>query len=93
MGIGSMADYVLAPYQCRAARAAAGWSRDVLAEKSGVSVRTILSFEKPPERDITKPNRMALRQALETTGIRFTDFGIDLSNLPSHRAWMEKNHA
>lgn len=88
-----MGEPVLLGHQSRMARAAARLSRKQLAAKSNVSERTIAAFEHWNPRNITRVNAMALRTALEETGVRFTDLGVDLSNLPSHRAWMEKNHA
>lgn len=67
----------MTPAQCRAARALVGMSQDRLAEASGVAKRTIASFEKedrqPYERTIS-----ALRAALETAGVIFTDNGVGL---------------
>lgn len=88
MGIPSMSDVVLYPHQSRMARAAARVTREQLAAKSCVSVRTICAFEAPDPRNITRANALALRHALEETGVRFTDFGVDLSNLPTHATWM-----
>jgi transcriptional regulator with XRE-family HTH domain len=59
--------------QIRAARAALGWSIDELAQKSGISARTIKRFEAfngvPPSRTSTLMNVQA---ALEGAGIEFT---------------------
>lgn len=86
-----MVDAVLYAHQCRMARAAARLTRAELATKSRVSIRTICAFEAPDPRNITRANAMALRRALEETGVQFTGFGVDLSNLPSHAEWMAKN--
>lgn len=79
-------DPILYPHQCRMGRAAARMTRQKLAEMSGVSGRTICAFESPTPRAITKVNRAALRRALETTGVRFTGFGIDLLGLEKRNA-------
>jgi transcriptional regulator with XRE-family HTH domain len=58
--------------QIRAARAALGWSIDKLAEKSGVSGRTIKRFEAlnglPPSRSSTLYD---LQTTFEAAGIEF----------------------
>ncbi|RBI83329.1 transcriptional regulator [Rhodosalinus halophilus] len=58
--------------QLRAARNALGWSIEYLAERSGVSVRTIIRYEDhddvPPSRS---GNLKALRRTLENAGIEF----------------------
>jgi transcriptional regulator with XRE-family HTH domain len=56
------------------ARAALGWSLDVLAARCGVSRRAILRFEQgeslPRSRTL-----FAIREALEAAGIRFANGG------------------
>ena len=58
--------------QIRAARAALGWSIERMAEKSGVSGRTIKRFESfngvPPSRSSTLYD---IQTALEAAGIEF----------------------
>jgi transcriptional regulator with XRE-family HTH domain len=58
--------------QIRAARAALGWSIEEMAEKSGVSGRTIKRFEAhhgvPPSRSSTLQD---IQYALEAAGIEF----------------------
>jgi len=58
--------------QIRSARAALGWSAHALAERSGVSLRTLLRFEQvdrvPPSRSSTL---LDVRRALEAAGIEF----------------------
>lgn len=65
-----MADekYDLTAAQCRAARALLGWSQDELAQKSGVGVSTIRTFE-PGKTKPIKANLSALRHALEVGGV------------------------
>jgi transcriptional regulator with XRE-family HTH domain len=56
--------------QVRAARALLGWSRDQLAEESGIPKRTLLRFESGDGR----PHRRtaeAVRAALEAAGVCF----------------------
>ncbi len=58
--------------QIRAARAALGWSVHVLAEKSGVGVRTLARFEQvdsiPPSRSSTLRD---VQRCLEAAGVQF----------------------
>jgi transcriptional regulator with XRE-family HTH domain len=58
--------------QLRAARAALGWQIELLANRSGVSVRTIIRYEDtkgvPPSRS---GNLEKLVVALESAGIEF----------------------
>jgi transcriptional regulator with XRE-family HTH domain len=58
--------------QCRAARGLIGWSRDKLAENSGVPTRTLSDFElsatAPRQRTVA-----AVRTALEAAGVEFTN--------------------
>ncbi len=60
--------------QCRAARAGLEWSREDLAQKAGLSDRTITDFERGA-REPHDNNKRAIRQAFETAGVRFTDEG------------------
>jgi predicted transcriptional regulator len=59
--------------QIRAARAAIGWSIEQLAERSGVSARTIKRYEAlegiPPSRTTSL---IDVKAALEEAGIEFT---------------------
>jgi transcriptional regulator with XRE-family HTH domain len=63
---------VLTPQQLRAARALLGWSREDLAEKSGVGAGTIKDFEinnsDPKQGTVQKWQR-----ALEAGGVKFID--------------------
>jgi transcriptional regulator with XRE-family HTH domain len=63
---------VLTPMQLRAARAFVGWSREELAEKSGVPAITTKQFENGD----TDPRLSTLhkwRRALEAAGVIFID--------------------
>lgn len=65
----------MTPEQCRAAR---GWldvSQTELAEAGGVSLSTVRDFEKGRRVPIGN-NMNALRAALESKGIKFTENGI-----------------
>jgi transcriptional regulator with XRE-family HTH domain len=59
--------------QIRAARAALGWSVNILAEKAGVASKTISRFEEvdgvPPSRSSTL---LDVKSAIEAAGIEFT---------------------
>ncbi len=58
--------------QIRSARAALGWSASALADRSGVSLRTLLRFEQldgvPPSRS---SNLIEVQKALEAAGVEF----------------------
>lgn len=63
------------PEQVRAARSLLGWSQQNLAEKAGVAVSTVADFERG-QRNLVPNNAFAIRQALETVGILFTETGV-----------------
>lgn len=69
-------EIVIYPHQVRMARAVLRMSQHALAAASGVSQRTISSFESANPKKTTRVNRAALRDALEKRGARFTGFGI-----------------
>ena len=59
----------MSPEQCRAARGWLGWSRDDLARKANVSLRTVAAFER--EETTPQPNNLAaMRRAIEAGGVR-----------------------
>ncbi len=63
------------PDQCRAARALLNWSQPELAERAGITVNPIISFEKDGE---AKPAARTMRRivhAFDMAGIAFTDNG------------------
>ena len=63
---------VLTPKQLQAARTLVGWSRDRLAEKSGVAAETIKRFEiKGSDPRLGTVNKW--RRALEVAGVQFID--------------------
>ena len=58
--------------QLQMARAALGWSFDVLGEKSGVSSRTIRRIESEGGLEkATAPNLKLIKQTLEQAGVEF----------------------
>ncbi|AQQ02401.1 hypothetical protein B0E33_01350 [Roseibium algicola] len=61
---------MLSPRECKAARAGLDWSRDELAEKSGVGKRTIVDFENGAREPINA-TKLALKSALEAGGAKF----------------------
>jgi transcriptional regulator with XRE-family HTH domain len=67
-----MAQIDISAAQCRAARALIDWSREALAEASRVGLRTLVDFERGARkpRDVTLD---ALRRALESAGVEFTN--------------------
>lgn len=61
--------------QIAAARALVSWSRQDLADRSGVSLRTIARFESG-EGDITTAKLERLEDALTAEGVEFIDGGV-----------------
>ena len=66
--------------QIKAARGLLDWSRQDLAERSGVSERTVARFE-AGEGDITVSKLEQLEDALYLAGIEFIDGGVVLETL------------
>jgi transcriptional regulator with XRE-family HTH domain len=71
---------VLSPNQCRAARGLFAMSRQELANASGVSLRTISSFEDVSDRLPTAANLAAIQTALQRLGVVFQDGGVEWSS-------------
>lgn len=68
----------MSPAQLRAARAMAKLTVDQLAEASSVSRGSIIRFEN--ERGSMRASgEQALQRALEASGIRFTERGVELA--------------
>jgi transcriptional regulator with XRE-family HTH domain len=65
----------VSPYQCRAARGFFAMSQQELANASGVSLRTISSFEDASDRLPTAANLAAIEKALRRLGVVFQDDG------------------
>jgi DNA-binding XRE family transcriptional regulator len=65
---------VMTPQQLRAARALAGWSRKVLAQKACVHHQTIVGIELL-ERNCEPSTIQKIRRALEVAGAVFIDDG------------------
>jgi ribosome-binding protein aMBF1 (putative translation factor) len=74
---------IMAPEQCRAARAWLNWSQGELAEKASVGLSTVKSFEGGLRTPIAN-NLTAMQRALETGGIEMV-FGKDGN--PAGIAW------
>ncbi|WP_413717299.1 helix-turn-helix domain-containing protein [Silicimonas sp. MF1-12-2] len=73
--------------QLRAARNALDWSIEELAEKSGVSVRTIIRYEQHDEVPPTRGgNLYSLIAALEAAGIEFIGSPEDGPGIRIHSA-------
>lgn len=66
---------MIVPQQIAAARALLGWSRQDLADRAGVSLRTLARFESG-EGDITTTKLARLEDALLSQGIAFVDGGV-----------------
>jgi transcriptional regulator with XRE-family HTH domain len=67
----------ISPDQCRAARGLFAMSRQELANASGVSLRTITSFEDTTDRVPTAANLAAIRSALQRLGVVFNHAGVE----------------
>ena len=70
--------------QVAAARGLLGWSRQDLAERADVSLRTIARFESG-EGDITASKLEKLENVLLGVGIAFVDGGVTLESLKRER--------
>lgn len=69
----------MSPEQCRAARGWLGWSQQQLADKAGIGVSTVRTFEDGSEKPI--PNNLAAIQwAVEGGGL---DLLFDKDGLPN----------
>jgi transcriptional regulator with XRE-family HTH domain len=64
----------MSPAQSRAARALLDWSQETLAARASVSVTTLRNFERGASVPVTN-NLAAIRTALETAGVEFTNGG------------------
>ena len=75
--------------QIKMARAALGWSIQLLAEKSLVSVRTIKRIESEGMIEkVTPANMKLLRETLEAAGIEFIG---EAGEGPGVRLWSKSN--
>ncbi|MDB2454658.1 helix-turn-helix domain-containing protein [Planktomarina temperata] len=77
--------------QLKMARAALGWSIQVLADKSMVSVRTIKRIESEGMIEkVTPANMKLLRETLQAAGIEFIGNACDG---PGVRLWSNPNQS
>jgi hypothetical protein len=67
----------ISSYQCRAARGLFAMTQQELADSSGVSLRTITSFEDSSDRVPIAANLAAIRKAFERLGVLFTEAGVE----------------
>jgi transcriptional regulator with XRE-family HTH domain len=77
----------ITPAQCKAARALIDMDQASLAKASNVSRNTIVSFE-TGQREPGANNIAAIRSALESAGVEFTNGGqpgVRLSRKPRHQ--------
>ena len=75
--------------QIRMARAALGWSFEVMAERSGVSARTIRRIESEGGlMNATNANMRLIRETLEAAGIEFIG---EAGEGPGVRLWSKSN--
>ena len=63
---------MLTPEQCRAARGLLNWSQPQLAERAGVGLSTVRSFEVGRHQPI-RANLAAMQAVFEAEGIEFTN--------------------
>lgn len=61
--------------QVRAARSLVGWSQQELATRAGVAVSTVADFERGLRIPVPN-NALAIRHALERSGVVFTETGV-----------------
>lgn len=61
-------------WQCRAARAALGWSAEKLADEAGLSRKTLTDFE-GEKRKMQSANIDAVLAAFDRAGVYFDDKG------------------
>jgi DNA-binding XRE family transcriptional regulator len=79
---------LLAPSQCRAARALLDWTQDDLAARAGVGRSTVRGFE-GGQHMLQRATAAAIRRALEEAGVIFlcpepgAGPGVRLSRMPS----------
>jgi transcriptional regulator with XRE-family HTH domain len=64
----------ISPKLCKAGRALLGWSRNHLADASGLNVTTVADYERG-DRDTYESTRAKLQEALEGGGIVFLAVG------------------
>lgn len=77
--------------QLKMARAALGWSIQLLADKSLVSVRTIKRIESEGMIEkVTPANMKLLRETLEAAGIEFVG---EADDGPGVRLWAKPNQS
>ena len=77
--------------QMRMARAALGWSFEMMADKCGVSSRTLRRIESEGGLDsATNANLRLIRETLQTAGIEFIG---DEGNGPGVRLWSNSNQS
>ena len=68
------------PAQCRAARAALGWSQEKLAKETGIGRVTIAEFEKLEDgKPLRKVSMLAIEKALSDAGVSFSEDGKSIS--------------
>ena len=77
--------------QIRMARAALGWSFEIMAEKCGVSSRTLRRIESEDGlQKATKANLRLIRETLQAAGIEFIG---DAGEGPGVRLWANSNQS
>ena len=65
----------MSPEQCRAARNWLAWSQAELAAKANVGLSTVKDYERGARTPIAN-NLIAIQQAMEKVGMRFTESSV-----------------
>lgn len=72
----------MTPAQCRAGRALLDMTQPMLAAAAGLGLSTVVDFEKS-RRTVSEESQAAIRRALESAGVEFTNGnqpGVRLGN-------------
>jgi transcriptional regulator with XRE-family HTH domain len=88
---GDQIDVTVTPEQVKTARELLGWSQAELAVKVGVSETAITLFEREKRRLLVLDSK-ALRNALESAGVEFTNFGEPSARVRPEYAGMSLDH-
>jgi transcriptional regulator with XRE-family HTH domain len=62
----------MSPHQCRAARGLLDMSQSLLAEAAGLSLSTVVGYERQRRR-VSDESIAAMKAALEAAGVQFTN--------------------
>ena len=79
----------MTPAQARAARALIGMTQGTLAEAAGVSLSTVVDFERE-RRVVAERSAAAIRAALEAAGVIFIDANGDGAGVRLRKSGISK---